>query len=179
MIDNVQQERQVMRNLTRCLRFTETLQSFLSSTLPFPFHTLPPPLLSSSSSSSFSSSSFSVRIFGGYDYQLVSQSVRQSVGQSFGRSVGRSVSQSVGSQLVSQSVSQSVSPSVRRSVGQAGWQAGRQSVSQLVSWCFKPSQPQRIISGLRETFKKRYLQLKGPTRQKKTQKNRVRKWRLW
>ena len=27
---------------------------------------------------------------------------------------------------------------------------------QLVSWCFKPSQPQRIISGLRETFIKRY-----------------------
>ena len=26
----------------------------------------------------------------------------------------------------------------------------------LVSWCFKPSQPQRIISGLRETFIKRY-----------------------
>ena len=28
---------------------------------------------------------------------------------------------------------------------------------QLVSWCFKPSQPQRIISGLRETFIKRYI----------------------
>ena len=27
---------------------------------------------------------------------------------------------------------------------------------QLVSWCFKPSQPQRIISGLTETFIKRY-----------------------
>ena len=27
----------------------------------------------------------------------------------------------------------------------------------LVSWCFKPSQPQRIISGLRETFIKRYI----------------------
>ena len=27
----------------------------------------------------------------------------------------------------------------------------------LVSWCFKPSQPQRIISGLRETFVKRYI----------------------
>ena len=26
----------------------------------------------------------------------------------------------------------------------------------LVSWCFKPSQPQRIISGLRETFIQRY-----------------------
>ena len=27
----------------------------------------------------------------------------------------------------------------------------------LVSWCCKPSQPQRIISGLRETFIKRYI----------------------
>ena len=25
-------------------------------------------------------------------------------------------------------------------------------VPQTVSWCFKPSQPQRIISGLKETF---------------------------
>ena len=28
---------------------------------------------------------------------------------------------------------------------------------ELVSWCFKSSQPQRIISGLRETFIKRYM----------------------
>ena len=27
----------------------------------------------------------------------------------------------------------------------------------MVSWCFKPSQPQRIISGLRETFIKRFI----------------------
>ena len=27
-------------------------------------------------------------------------------------------------------------------------------VSSLVNWCFKPSQPQRIISGMRETFMK-------------------------
>ena len=27
----------------------------------------------------------------------------------------------------------------------------------IVSWCFKPSQPQRILSGLRETFIKRYI----------------------
>ena len=27
----------------------------------------------------------------------------------------------------------------------------------LVSWCFKPSQPQRIISGAKETFIKRYV----------------------
>ena len=31
------------------------------------------------------------------------------------------------------------------------------SVRGLVSWCFKLSQPQRIISGLRETFIKRYI----------------------
>ena len=31
------------------------------------------------------------------------------------------------------------------------------AVSYLVSWCFKLSQPQRIISGLRETFIKRYI----------------------
>ena len=30
-------------------------------------------------------------------------------------------------------------------------------VSWLVSWCFKPSQPQWIISGLKETFIKRYI----------------------
>ena len=29
-------------------------------------------------------------------------------------------------------------------------------VSQLVSWFFKPSQPQRIISGLKKTFINRY-----------------------
>ena len=27
----------------------------------------------------------------------------------------------------------------------------------LVSWCFQPNQPQRIISGLKETFTKRYI----------------------
>ena len=32
-----------------------------------------------------------------------------------------------------------------------------QSVSESVSWCFKPSQSQRIISRLKETFIKRYL----------------------
>ena len=26
----------------------------------------------------------------------------------------------------------------------------------LTSWCFKPSQPQKFISGLRETFVKKY-----------------------
>ena len=29
--------------------------------------------------------------------------------------------------------------------------------SYLVSWCFEPSQPQRIIPGLRETFIRRYM----------------------
>ena len=29
-------------------------------------------------------------------------------------------------------------------------------VRELVSWCFELSQPQRIISGLKETFIKRY-----------------------
>ena len=39
------------------------------------------------------------------------------------------------------------------------------SVVRLVSWCFKLSQPQRIISGQRETFIKD-VELKGPVRQK-------------
>ena len=30
-------------------------------------------------------------------------------------------------------------------------------ISSLVSWCFNPSKPQRIISGLKETFIKRYI----------------------
>ena len=29
--------------------------------------------------------------------------------------------------------------------------------SYLVSWCFKPSQPQRVISGLKETSIKKYV----------------------
>ena len=77
---------------------------------------------------------------------------------------------------------------------------------QFVSWCFKPSQPQRIASGLRETFIKRYLvertnkaeikpeeqsgkterclenswdeiELKGPLRQKQTQQQNKKKKR--
>ena len=31
------------------------------------------------------------------------------------------------------------------------------SCAGLVSWCFKPSQPQRIISGQKETFIKRHI----------------------
>ena len=79
------------------------------------------------------------------------------------------------------------------------------TVSQLVSWCFKPSQPQRIISGLKETFIKRYIiartntaeikpeeqsekaencwdnfcnetHLKGPQRQKQTQEQSKKEW---
>ena len=30
-------------------------------------------------------------------------------------------------------------------------------VSYLVNWCFEPSQPLGIISGLKETFVKRYI----------------------
>ena len=33
----------------------------------------------------------------------------------------------------------------------------RDTVSQIVSWCFKLSQTQRIISGLKETFIKRCI----------------------
>ena len=43
------------------------------------------------------------------------------------------------------------------SVSQTMTQQMKTQVSLLVSWCFKPSQPQRIISGLRETFIKRCL----------------------
>ena len=32
----------------------------------------------------------------------------------------------------------------------------RERERELVSWCFKPSQPQRIISGMRETFIMKY-----------------------
>ena len=34
--------------------------------------------------------------------------------------------------------------------------AVEENLSLSLSWCFKPSQPQRIISGLKETFIKRY-----------------------
>ena len=32
-----------------------------------------------------------------------------------------------------------------------------QSFKKIVNWCFEPSQPQGIISGLKETFIKRYI----------------------
>ena len=45
--------------------------------------------------------------------------------------------------------------------------------------CFKHSRPQRIISGLRETFIKRYIvETTVPIRQKSDRKNRVRKQRV-
>ena len=39
------------------------------------------------------------------------------------------------------------------------WNVSKESreVSQSVNWCFEPSQPQRIISGLWETFIKRHI----------------------
>ena len=40
----------------------------------------------------------------------------------------------------------------RRSIPDVFW-----PTKYLASWCFKPSQPQRISSGLRETFIKRYI----------------------
>ena len=79
------------------------------------------------------------------------------------------------------------------------------SVRWLVSWCFKPSQPQRIKSGLKQTFIKRYIvertnkaeirpeeqsekaesnleslwneiQLKGPQREKQTEEENKKEW---
>ena len=43
------------------------------------------------------------------------------------------------------------------SVGNA--EVGKRSAGRvsLINWCFKPSQPQRIISGLRETLIERYI----------------------
>ena len=35
-----------------------------------------------------------------------------------------------------------------------------------LTWCFKLSQPDSLISEPRETFIKRYIQLKGPIEQK-------------
>ena len=32
------------------------------------------------------------------------------------------------------------------------WQKEKKTERQLVSWCFKPSQPQRITSGLKTNF---------------------------
>ena len=37
------------------------------------------------------------------------------------------------------------------------WLVRRRLGEGLVSWCFNPSQPQRILSGLRENFIKRYI----------------------
>ena len=51
--------------------------------------------------------------------------------------------------------------------------------SSLVNRCFEPSQPLRVISGLKETFIKRYIvETTVPIRQKSDRKNRVRKQRV-
>ena len=50
----------------------------------------------------------------------------------------------------------------------------RRIVSSLVSWCFKPSQPQRIKSGLKETSIKRYVDERTKNAEI-DRKNRVRK----
>ena len=54
------------------------------------------------------------------------------------------------STLLSLSLSVSVCPSLSLSVCLSPSPC-------VASWCFKPSQPQRITSGLKETFKKRYI----------------------
>ena len=52
-----------------------------------------------------------------------------------------------------------------------------QLVGWLVSWCFKPSQSKKIISGLRETFIQRYI-VERTSKAEKDWKNRVRKRRV-
>ena len=47
----------------------------------------------------------------------------------------------------------------------------------LVNWCSKPSQPQRITSGPRETFIKRYT-IERTNKAEKDRKNRVKKRRV-
>ena len=47
----------------------------------------------------------------------------------------------------------------------------------LSYWCFKPTQPQRIISGLRETFIKSYI-IQRTSKAEQDLKNRVRKRRF-
>ena len=44
------------------------------------------------------------------------------------------------------------------------------------SWCFKPSQPQRIISGLRETFIKRPLVVQGTVKGGRKQGGQRKRW---
>ena len=87
-------------------------------------------------------------------------------------------------------------------VGGIGCTASQYEMFMLVSWCFKPGQPQRIISGLMETFIKRHIvemtnkaeirpeeqsekvqscpedeiQLKGPDRWKQTQEQNKKEW---
>ena len=50
------------------------------------------------------------------------------------------------------------SPSSRLAVRtKMRWRLAVRGHGKVVSWCLKPSPPQRIISGLRETFIKRYI----------------------
>ena len=53
----------------------------------------------------------------------------------------------------------------------------RNEVGQLVGWYFKPSQPQRIMSGLRETFIKKYI-VQRTNKAELRPENRVRKQRV-
>ena len=62
---------------------------------------------------------------------------------------------------------------------------GKRTVSLLVNWCFEPSQPQGIISGLKETFIKRYILEKTkkteikPVTKKKSEKTETFRENLW
>ena len=53
-----------------------------------------------------------------------------------------------------------------------------QEVSHSVNWCFEPSQPLGITSGLRETFIKRYIVERTIKAERYDRKNRVRKRRV-
>ena len=55
----------------------------------------------------------------------------------------------------------------------------------VVSWCFKPSQPQRIISGLKETLIERYIvertskaEMKPEEQSKKAESCREKLWNV-
>ena len=41
--------------------------------------------------------------------------------------------------------------------GGGGWGVVREAFLQLVSWCFRPSEPEKIISGMKETFIQGYI----------------------
>ena len=54
----------------------------------------------------------------------------------------------------------------------------KQSVSQLVRWCFQPSQPQMITSGLKETLLKRYIVERTSKTEIRPEEQKVRKRRV-